>query len=110
MYTPITINTTDDSAPLVAQVQLEGQAYQLYFRYNVRAGFWRCDVQDQSGNALAAGLAVRNFGIPFNLALYLHNNLPPGLLYAIASANPGVDAGENEIGARVQLWYRTAVG
>lgn len=109
MYLELPINTTQDSSPLVAQVQLEGASYQLYFRFNARAGFWRCDIQDAAGATLAAGLAVRNYGIPFNLALYLHDGMVQGLLDALPTASPEVDAGANELGGRVLVYYRTAV-
>lgn len=109
MYFKIPINTTEDSTPLIAEVQLEQQTFQLYFRFNTRAGFWRCDVRNTQGVALAAGLAVRNSGIGFNQALFLHDGLPQGLLRAFASATPGTDASANELGGRVNLFYRTAV-
>jgi hypothetical protein len=110
VYSKIPINTTDDDSPIIAEVQLEQQSFQLYFRFNSRAGFWRCDVRNTQGVALAAGLAVRNSGIAWNQALYLHDGLPQGLLRAAATATPATDAGANELGGRVGLYYRTAIG
>lgn len=109
MYVTIPVNTTEDASPVVVQVQLEGSSYQLYFRYNERSSFWRCDILDQQGTALAAGLPVRNYGLPFNLPLYLHDGMIQGLLYAFASNNIDTDAGPNELGGRVSVLYRSAV-
>lgn len=109
MYLKIPINTTDDATPVVADVQLEGEAYQLFFRFNTRAGFWRCDIRNTQGVAIAAGLAVRNSGIAWNQALYLHDGMVQGLLRCFATATPGVDAGANELGGRVGVYYRTAI-
>lgn len=109
MFYTIPINTTDDASPVIAEVQLEGQTFQLLFRYNQRAGFWRCDVQNTSGTTLAAGLPVRNAGLAFNQCLYLHQGMVQGLLVAFARGDVGVDAGANELGGRVGIFYRTAV-
>ena len=108
-YYSIPIDTTADDTPQILSITLEGGAWQLLFRYNTRGGYWRCDVLDSAGNTLCAGLPVRNYGLPFNLQFYLHDNLPPGLFEAVATANPEIDAGPFELGGRVGVQYRTAV-
>lgn len=108
-YFSLPIDTTSDATPQVASVTLEGGNWGLYLRYNVRGGYWRCDVLDSAGNTLCAGLPIRNYGLPFNLPFYLHDGLPPGLFEAVATADKATDAGQFELGGRVLIQYRTAV-
>lgn len=97
-----------DVPPQILRVVLDGTPFQLYFRWNARAAMWRLDISDDAGNTLCAGLAVRNSGLPINSAIFGQNNVPQGLLLAIASADKGTDADNGELGARVQLVYATA--
>ena len=107
MYTIPTL-TGDAAEPQVLRVTLGGTAFQLTLRYNDRAGCWRMDIADDTGTALASGLAVRNSGLPINGAVFGHQGFPSGLLLALATALPGVDANLDELGARVILAYQEA--
>lgn len=97
-----------DVPPQILRVVLDGTPFQLYFRWNARAALWRCDISDDAGNQLCAGLAVRNSGLPFNSAIFGQTNQPQGLLLAIASASKDTDADNGELGARVQIVYAEA--
>lgn len=105
----IATQTGPEAGPQVISCVLNGSLYQLYLRYNERAGMWRLDLKDDTGNALASGLSLRNMGIPANGCLLLQQGLPPGLLGAVAQASPGIDANAEELGARVKLMYLEAV-
>ena len=94
--------------PQVLRVVLDGTAYQLSLQYNDRFGMWRCSVADDTGAAIASGLAVRNAGIPVTGAVYRRQGFPLGLLMAIASAAVGVDPDNSELGGRVLLTYQSA--
>ena len=108
MPTPFVIPTETGSevAPQTLRVVLDGTAYQLALQYNARYAVWRCDIQDDAGNAIAAGLAVRNAGIPVNGAVFGRRGFPIGALLAIASAQGGSDADNSELGGRVLLTYQ----
>lgn len=109
-YTIPTLTGTA-AEPQVLRVTLGGIVYQITLRYNDRAGCWRMDLADDTGNALAAGLAVRNSGLPINSALFGHQGFPAGLLLALPTALPGTDANLDELGARVLLlWEEAALG
>ena len=94
-----------ETTPQVLRCQLDGVTYQLGLRYNSRAGMWRLDISDEAGNALAAGLSLRNAGVPANLCIWPRENFPAGLLMALATATPTVDANLEELGGRVLLTY-----
>lgn len=106
VYT-IPTDTGPETQPQVMRVTLDGSVFQLYIRYNERAGMWRLDVQDDTGVTLAAGLSMRNAGIPANGAVLGLEGLPPGILSAIPLADRTVDAGLEELGARVLLTYQS---
>lgn len=91
--------------PQVLRCNFDGVPYQLTLRWNERAGLWRMDIADVSGNVLAAGLAVRSAGLPITTALYRREGLPPGLFVAVPTSDAGSDAGVEELGLRVVLTY-----
>ena len=104
----IPTNTGPDTTPQVVRVILDGTAWQIGLRFNGRAGMWRCDIANDSGTVLAAGLSLRNAGIPANGCIFGRAGFPPGLLLALASADPATDANAEELGARVLLAYAAA--
>lgn len=106
----IPTETGPDTEPQVLRTTLDGQVFQLSIRYNTRAAMWRMDLLDDSGAALAAGLSLRNAGIPANGALLFQRGYPQGMLAAVPSDTSTEDAGLEELGARVLLTYRTQAG
>lgn len=97
--------TGPEAEPQVISATLDGQLFQLYFRFNERAGMWRLDLKDDTGNALASGLSLRNMGIPANGCIQSQNGLPLGLIGAYTATDPGIDAGLEELGGRVKVVY-----
>lgn len=106
----IPTDTGPDTTPQVLRLQLDGVTYQLTIRYNSRAGLWRVDIADDNGTALASGLSLRNAGIPANGCIFGRQGFPPGILMALATADPATDANLEELGGRVQLVYIEAAG
>lgn len=104
----IPTDTGEQVQPQVLRCTLDGVAYQLTLRWNERAGLWRMDIADGSGAVLAAGLAVRNAGVPVNASIYRREGLPAGLFSAVPTDLPGVDADVSELGLRVVLTYMDA--
>lgn len=110
LTTPVYVIPTDtgpETEPQVLRVTLDGQVFQLYIRYNSRAGMWRLDLQDDSGTTLASGLSLRNAGIPANGCVLFLEGLPAGIISAIPLADRTVDANAEELGARVLLMYQS---
>ena len=97
--------TGPETTPQVLRCQLNGIVYQLVLRYNSRAGMWRLDINDDAGTALAAGLSLRNAGLPANLCIWPRATFPAGLLLAVPTADATVDANLEELGGRVLLTY-----
>lgn len=106
----IATNTGPDTQPQVLRVTLDGAVFQLYVRYNSRAGMWRMDVQDDAGTTLAAGLSLRNAGMPATGCVLGQEGMPEGLLLAVPVTDAGTDANLEELGARVLLMYQQVGG
>ena len=102
----IPTDTGPETEPQVLRVTLDGAVFQVYLRYNSRAGMWRLDVQDDAGTTLAAGLSLRNAGIPANGCVLGLEGLPAGLLLAQPVTDAATDANLEELGGRVLLTYQ----
>jgi hypothetical protein len=102
----IPTDTGPETQPQVLRATLDGQVFQLFIRYNSRAGMWRMDVQDDAGTTLAAGLSLRNCGIPANGCILGQEGLPAGLLLAQPVTDAATDANLEELGGRVLLTYQ----
>jgi hypothetical protein len=102
----IPTDTGPETQPQVLRVTLDGAVFQLYLRYNSRAGMWRMDVQDDAGTTLAAGLSMRNAGLPANGCIANLEGLPAGLLLAQPVTDASTDADLEELGGRVLLVYQ----
>lgn len=83
--------------------QLEGVTYGFTFRWNGRDSAWYFDLSDSDGNPLLSGRKVV-LGA-FLLARFRTPGLPPGEMQAVDTSGANVDAGLDELGARVQLLY-----
>lgn len=99
-------DTGPNTQPQVLRTTLDGQVFQIYIRYNSRAGMWRMDLQDDAGTTLAAGLSLRNAGIPANGCIINLQGFPAGLLLAVPVTDAKTDANLEELGARVLLMYQ----
>lgn len=84
-------------------VDLEGVTYQFTFRWNSRDASWYFDLADVEGNPLLSGRKVV-LGA-FLLARFRTAGLPPGEIQAVDTSGANVEAGIDELGARVQLLY-----
>ena len=86
---------------------LEGAVYGLEFSWNTRDERWYLSVYDDSGTALAAGVAVV---IDFSLLTRFSNPaLPPGALMALdTTGNQQEISAMEDLGQRVQLIYLSA--
>ena len=85
------------------ETDLEGAIYTLELYWNTRAGAWFLSISDASGNAIVSGRKVvlgsdllGRAGRPAG---------PPGLLIAFDTSGANEEAGQADLGARVQLVY-----
>lgn len=93
------------------QVVLDSVLYGLQLHWNARAAAWYLDIFDGGGfedaNLIAAGRKVVVDG-----AIWLRlrdARLPPGMMVAVDTSSTAVEAGINDLGARVQLMYLSRV-
>jgi hypothetical protein len=85
-------------------IDLAGITYSLGFRWNERDAAWYMDVVDVDGKMVAAGLKLvlgqwvgfRHVAVP---------NFPRGVFILGDSSGQNVDAGLDDLGARVQVTF-----
>lgn len=102
----IILPTRTDSPLYTFGVELDGVTYLLTFRWNDREAAWFFDLADSDGDPLMSGRKV-TIGTAL-LARFRTPGLPPGELEAIDTTGAQVEAGFDELGARVQLVYFAA--
>lgn len=85
---------------------LEGVEYRFLVRWNDRDSGWYMDLSAADGTLLLAGKKLV-LGLPL---LFRHRLVdgPPGELMAMDTTNSGVEAGLEDLGTRVQLYYLTS--
>ncbi len=97
-----------DAPPYVQRTLLDGLPYRLSFRWNERSGVWCLSIGTESNDLVCGPISIRNW-VPL-LGQYRGTpGLPPGELVAMAFTDHGRDAGHEELGTRVQLYYAEAV-
>jgi hypothetical protein len=100
---------SDGSALYTQRVNLDGQDYQLDFRWNTRLARWYLNLRDSDGALLAASLKVLT---NWPLLAYYHGRegMPPGELWCVSlgvsSDPPGLD--EMGEGRRCTMVYYPA--
>jgi hypothetical protein len=85
------------------RVTLDGNEYQIYFKYNEREDAWYLDLSDANGTVIRSGMKlVVNFPL---LRTCMSSARPPGELIALDTmvdpANPGLE----DLDKRVTLVY-----
>lgn len=86
--------------------QLDGAQYLLRARWNARDLSYYLDVSDEAGDPIRVGIRIV-LGALLG-ARCSDARFPPGLLIAVDTSSPtgmGIDAGIDDLGARVQVWY-----
>lgn len=96
---------SQEGAQFSFSCELEGVSYTFRFRWNDRDGAWFMEIGDGSGNTIISGIKVL-------LGLYLLNlasssALPTGDFVAIDTTDQDVDAGFEDLGRRIQIYYFT---
>lgn len=87
------------------QCELESVKYSFEFIWNDRDGAWYMQVGDGEENILAGSIRVI-LGLPL-LGRFRDARLPPGQLLAVDTSNQDLDAGLEDLGSRVAIYYFT---
>jgi len=92
-----------DAEPFDQVITLDGSRYLFRFRWGGRAGAWLLAIHDDQDVELIAGLALVNCSDL--LRPYNDERLPPGQISVVDVDDTGIDAGVDDLGGRVQLFY-----
>jgi hypothetical protein len=84
-------------------VKLDGIEFALQLRWNQRAAGWYLTILDANGAVLVAGMRVTLSSAP--RARYMDPRLPKGFLQADDTSGQNLEAGRNDLGTRVKLYY-----
>lgn len=85
------------------EVELEESIYTIELYWNTRAEAWFLSVYDVLGEPLVSGRKVA-LGAPI-LGRAERPSGPPGAIIAFDTSGENVEAGETDLGGRVQLVY-----
>lgn len=88
------------------RILLDGQVYQLRFRWNFRMASWFVDILDSAANELLLGCRVLS-GTPPTLQFH-HLEIPPGNFLPFDTSNRNVDPTLEDFGVRVLMAYLEA--
>lgn len=96
---------SQEGAHFAFRAEIEGITYSFTWRWNDRDGAWFLDLGDGSGVAIISGIKI-----VINLLLLggaTSKLLPTGDFVAFDTAGKGLDAGFEDLGRRVQVYYFT---
>jgi hypothetical protein len=97
------IPTRTDSEDYEVEVELGGVAYLLRFTWNYRESFWYLTISDTDSNVIAGNIKVV---ISKPLLLEISNeDKPNGQLIAVDTSGADIEAGLDELGDRVLLFW-----
>jgi hypothetical protein len=88
------------------RIDLDLTTYTLAFRFNRRQGRWIMDVKTETDTPLVMGIPVL-IGVDL-LARFVIDGLPEGNLFAANIENDFVDAGRDDLGNNVVIFYNEA--
>jgi len=87
-------------------VELDTLNYVLEFAWNERASAWFVSMTTSGGDVIFSGRKlVLDWPLWFRV---VDNRLPGGILLATDTSGVGLEAGVNDLGARVEVAYVTA--
>jgi hypothetical protein len=84
----------------------EGTSYIIDFRWNERDEAWYMDIFTETEDELARGVKVALGAVI--LRKYSDDRFPPGKFFAADLENTHREAGLDDFGARVRLYYKEA--
>ena len=102
MTTRVLPTLTDGTTDYIFTTTLDGGTYRFQFDFNDRDGFWYFLLLDANGVQLCSRKVVVGYSL---IGRFTNVALPPGCLAAIDTSGQMVEAGLNNLGARVLLLY-----
>lgn len=100
----IKIPTRSDLPAFRERIELEGEIYTLAFRFNERMSKWALDILTEEEDPIVSGLLLLT-NVPLLDSLTVEG-LPPGDLMALDRANLQRDAGADNLGEDINLFYQ----
>lgn len=101
------IPTNTDSEHFDFQIDLEGTIFTLEFAYNKRRDLWIMSILDAAENILLGNIPLLT---SFPLTdQYTNENLPPGRFILLDETGQNRDAGRNDLGSTIKLFYDEAL-
>ena len=88
------------------RTSLDGVTFELTLTWNERESAWYLAIADSDGAVIRSGIRLA-LDWPL-LRQVVDDRRPAGELYAIDVESTGVDAGREDLGGRVRLYYVTA--
>jgi hypothetical protein len=86
-------------------VTLDGEQYLFDVRWNTRAGGWFFDLLLEDETHIASGIRVV-LGVLLGRRM-THDRRPRGGLFAVDSTGQHLEAGFDDLGSRVEIFYYT---
>jgi len=93
-----------EGAQFQFSTELDGTTFGLLFRWNDRVGQWSMDVLDGEGVAIVTGIRVV-LDVPLLSRYRGLAATPPGDIIAVDTSGTQTEAGFEDIGRRVVLYY-----
>jgi hypothetical protein len=90
------------------KVTLDGRKYGLAFRWSERESAWYMSISLEDATPIASGIKVV-LGMYLNARL-AREDAPPGLFMAYDTSGEDQEAGETDLGSRVELLYIDSTG
>lgn len=97
------IPTRQDSEDYEVEVELSGTPFLLRFTWNYRSEFWYVTISDTDGNVVAGNRKI-TVGTPLLYGVP-GTDKPDGELIAIDTSGAGQEAGLEDLGDRVLLFW-----
>lgn len=94
---------TSEFASFSQITDFSGVLYNLKFYYSERADLWYMDIKDSSQVDLLTGVPLQT-NVPLNLQ-YTNTVLPSGTFIMLHESDKDLDAGRNDLGSSVNLYY-----
>ena len=101
----LTLPVDSENPSYEFQVDLEGATHTLRFDFNTRAGLWQMSLLDAAAENLVIGSVPVLTGVSLFSNYKAAPGIPPGDFVAINEADPGADAGRDDLGSAVKLFY-----
>lgn len=100
------IPTRSDFPSYRFRIDLEAVSYEMRFRYNLRMNRWILDISSAEGTPIRSGIVLLT---ETDFFPYLKSSLlPPGDFVMVHETLEQINAGREDLGNSIQLFYNEA--